>query len=131
MAAALQGSSANLAANRSVANIVDGAAGAAAVAAAPGAPPAGPGAAAAAAATAAQTADKKKAGASTNFVEKKRGTLDVRHRYLLERFAALVDEKPAALENSLLHGNKLDLVNAFFAEDGPRRILFCWQSQNK
>ena len=71
--------------------------------------------------------DKKKAVANQTAIEKKRATLDVRHRYLLERFGVFVDEKPAVLENALLVGSKLDLVNDFFAEGGSRKVLFFWQ----
>jgi dynein heavy chain len=71
--------------------------------------------------------DKKKAVANQTAIEKKRASLDVRHRYLLEKFAVFVDEKPATLENSLLLGNKLDLVNDFFAEGGSKKVLFFWQ----
>jgi dynein heavy chain len=77
--------------------------------------------------TAAALDSKKKAAGVVNIVEKKRASLDVRHRYLLEKFAAYIDEKPAALENSLLLGNKLDIVNEFFAEGGTRKVLFFWQ----
>jgi dynein heavy chain len=71
--------------------------------------------------------DKKKAAANVGAVEKKRALLDVRHRYLIEKFAAFVDEKPIAIENSLLLGQKLDLVNDFLAEGGSRKVLFFWQ----
>lgn len=71
--------------------------------------------------------DKKKAAANQTAIEKKRASLDTRHRYLLEKFAVFVDEKASLLENSLLLGNKLDLVNDFLAEGGARKVLFFWQ----
>lgn len=71
--------------------------------------------------------DKKKASANVGVMEKKRGSLDVRHRYLIEKFAAFVDEKPIVIENSLLLGQKLELVNDFLAEGGSRKVLFFWQ----
>jgi dynein heavy chain, axonemal len=71
--------------------------------------------------------DKKKAAANVGAIEKKRALLDVRHRYLIEKFAAFVDEKPIVIENSLLLGQKLDLVNDFLAEGGSRKVLFFWQ----
>lgn len=74
---------------------------------------------------------KKKAVAAANVAERKRASLDARHKYLLEKFAAFVDEKPAVLENSFIQGNKLDLVNEFFAENGSKKVLFYWQSPSK
>ncbi|KAJ1555489.1 Dynein heavy chain 8, axonemal, partial [Nowakowskiella sp. JEL0078] len=75
------------------------------------------------------TAESKKKGApNVNMIEKKRASLDIRHRYLLEKFSAYIDEKPAALENSLLQGNKLDFINDFFAEGGSKKVLFYWQT---
>ncbi|KAJ3396765.1 Dynein heavy chain 5, axonemal [Lobulomyces angularis] len=70
---------------------------------------------------------KKKAAGAINAVEKKRASLDARHRYLLEKFSTFVDEKITNLENSLLLGNKLDLVNEFFMENGTKKVLFYWQ----
>ncbi len=70
---------------------------------------------------------KKGANAAASSVEKKRATLDARHRYLLEKFSPVCDVKPADLENSLLLGNKLDLVNDFFKEGGSKKVLFYWQ----
>ncbi|RKO93026.1 hypothetical protein BDK51DRAFT_27536, partial [Blyttiomyces helicus] len=82
--------------------------------------------------TGAQPTDSKKRGAgAVNVVEKKRASLDARHRYLLEKFAAYVDEKAAVLENSLLQGNKLEFVNDFFAEGGARKVMFFWQPAPK
>lgn len=71
--------------------------------------------------------NKKKAAAAQSSLEKKRASLDARHRYLLEKFSVLVDEKPATLENSLLVGNKIELINDFFADGGSRKVLFFWQ----
>lgn len=71
--------------------------------------------------------DKKKAAATQGAIEKKRASLDVRHRYLIDKFAAYIDEKPAVIENSLLLGSKLDLVNEFFADNGSRKVIFFWQ----
>ncbi|KAI8811565.1 dynein heavy chain and region D6 of dynein motor-domain-containing protein [Cladochytrium replicatum] len=74
---------------------------------------------------------KKKAAAGLNAVEKKRASLDARHRYLLDKFAGYTEEKSATLENSLLQGTKLDYVNDFFAEGGSRRLMFFWQPVTK
>lgn len=71
--------------------------------------------------------DKKKAAATQNAMEKKRASLDPRHRYILEKFGTFIDEKPATLENSLLLGSKLDILNDFFAEGGCRKVLLFWQ----
>ncbi|KAI9314021.1 dynein heavy chain, N-terminal region 2-domain-containing protein, partial [Zopfochytrium polystomum] len=70
---------------------------------------------------------KKKGAAGISQIEKKRASLDARHRYLLEKFSTFVDETPAGLENSLLIGTKLDILNDFFAEGGSKRVLFFWQ----
>ena len=83
------------------------------------------------ASTAAIDTGKKTRAGAVNLVEKKRASLDTRHRYLLEKFGAAIDEKPVTLENSLLLGNKLDVVNDFFAEGGSRRCLFFWQPAGK
>ncbi|KAJ1563094.1 Dynein heavy chain 5, axonemal [Cladochytrium tenue] len=72
---------------------------------------------------------KKKGAVGVSLIEKKRASLDARHRYLLEKLSTFVDEKPAVLENSLLLGNKLDLVNDFFAEGGARRVILTWQKE--
>lgn len=74
---------------------------------------------------------KKKTVAAANAAEKKRGMLDVRHKYLLEKFAAYLDEKPSVLENSFILGNKLETVNEFFAENGSRKVLMYWQAPTK
>ena len=71
--------------------------------------------------------DKKKIQTAQAQLEKKRASLDVRHRYLLEKAAEYFDAKPADLEQSLLFGNKLDLVNDLFKENGSRKVLFYWQ----
>jgi hypothetical protein len=71
--------------------------------------------------------DKKKNVAQQTVIEKKRALLDTRHKYLLEKFSVFVDEKASVLENSFLLGNKLELVNDFFAENGSKKILFFWQ----
>ena len=71
--------------------------------------------------------NKKKANAANNLIEKKRASLDTRHKYFIEKFASFLDEKPAVIENSLLLGNKLELVNEFLADGGPRKVLFFWQ----
>ncbi|KAJ3055739.1 Dynein heavy chain 5, axonemal [Rhizophlyctis rosea] len=83
------------------------------------------------ASTAAIDTGKKTRAGAVNLVEKKRASLDARHRYLLEKFGAAIDEKPITLENSLLLGTKLDVVNDFFAEGGSRRCLFFWQPAGK
>lgn len=72
--------------------------------------------------------DPKKRAAAQNQLEKKRASLDARHRYLIEKFAAFIDEKPATIENSLLAGNKLDILNDFLTEGGSRKVMFFWQS---
>ncbi|KAJ1345302.1 hypothetical protein BSLG_000815 [Batrachochytrium salamandrivorans] len=74
--------------------------------------------------------NRKKAAAAQNAIEKKRASLDVRHRYLLEKFSTLVDDKPATIENSLLLGNKLDIVNDFLVEGGSKKVLFFWQKDD-
>ncbi|KAI9015067.1 dynein heavy chain and region D6 of dynein motor-domain-containing protein [Gaertneriomyces semiglobifer] len=71
--------------------------------------------------------DPKKRAAAINAIEKKRASLDARHRYLLEKVASVIDEKPATLENSLIMGNKLDIVNDFLNEGGSKRVMFFWQ----
>ena len=76
-----------------------------------------------------QTTDtRKKNQTQVNLIEKKRASLDLRHRYLIDKFAVYVDEKPAVIENSLLQGNKLEMINDFFAEGGSRKVLFYWQA---
>jgi dynein heavy chain len=74
---------------------------------------------------------KKKAQAANIAAEKKRGLLDVRHKYLLEKFATYLNEKPSALENSFILGNKLEIVNEFFAENGSKKVLMYWQAPTK
>jgi dynein heavy chain len=75
---------------------------------------------------------KKKALAAANaLAEKKRASLDARHKHLIEKFAAYVDEKPAVLENSFIQGNKLEIVNEFFAENGSKKVLMFWQAPTK
>jgi dynein heavy chain len=74
---------------------------------------------------------KKKTLAATNAAEKKRGMLDVRHKYLLEKFAVYLDEKVSVLENSFIQGNKLEVVNEFFAENGSKKVLMYWQAPTK
>ena len=64
-------------------------------------------------------------------IEKKRASLDARHKYLLDKAAEFLDEKPASLENSLLQGNKLDQMNDFLAEGGSKRLLLVWQASAK
>jgi hypothetical protein len=64
-------------------------------------------------------------------LEKKRASLDVRHRFLIDKSAEYFDEKPANIENSLLVGNKLDLVNDFFAEGGTKKVIFIWATSSK
>ncbi len=83
-----------------------------------------------------ETDKKKQAQLQQQSIEKKRASLDARHRtpvptlsyltvsgYLLEKFAATYDVKPLELENSLLLGNKLDYMNEFFKENGSRRVF--------
>jgi dynein heavy chain len=74
--------------------------------------------------------DKKKAAATQGAIEKKRASLDIRHRYLIDKFAAFVEEKPINIENSLLLGSKLDLVSDFFVDGGAKKVLFFWQKVN-
>ncbi|KAI9206840.1 dynein heavy chain and region D6 of dynein motor-domain-containing protein [Polychytrium aggregatum] len=74
---------------------------------------------------------KRKPAAAVNVAEKKRASLDARHRYLLEKFSTYIDEKAATLENSLLIGNKIDVINDFFAEGGSKKVLFFWQAPSK
>ncbi|KAI9150964.1 hypothetical protein H9P43_009579 [Blastocladiella emersonii ATCC 22665] len=73
---------------------------------------------------------KKKAAAAAaqaNALEKRRASLDQRHRALLDKFAEFIGEKAAALENSLLVGTKLDTMNDFFREGGIRRLMLFWR----
>ena len=60
-------------------------------------------------------------------VDKRKPLLDARHRYLLEKLATIVDPKVADLEASLCVGNKIELLNEFFAENGPNKIFVFWQ----
>jgi hypothetical protein len=64
-------------------------------------------------------------------LEKKRSSLDARHRYLIDKAAEVFEEKPATIENALLAGNKLDQVNDFFAEGGAKKVIFVWQAASK
>jgi hypothetical protein len=75
------------------------------------------------------TDDKKKVAAFTQaMLEKRRAQMDARHKYLLERFnALLVDVKPVDLETSFLHGTKLELTIEFFREGGMKKIFMFWQ----
>jgi dynein heavy chain len=71
---------------------------------------------------------KKKAGATNALnLEKKRAMIDQKHRYLLDRFAEVIGEKSSELENSLLYGTKIELINEFFTANGLKKILFFWQ----
>jgi dynein heavy chain len=73
---------------------------------------------------------KRKAAATaaqTNNLEKRRASIDSRHRVLLDKFAELIGEKSLVLENSFLLGNKIEVVNEFFREGGSRRVLFFWK----
>lgn len=74
--------------------------------------------------------DKKKSMFNQASLEKRRALVDPRHRYLLEKFSTLSDAKPQELENLFLLGNKMEMVNEFFKENGTRKIFFFWQ-QNK
>ncbi|KAJ3342801.1 Dynein heavy chain 5, axonemal [Gonapodya sp. JEL0774] len=74
---------------------------------------------------------RKKQPVNNATLDKKRASLDARHRYMLEKFAVMVDEKPSTLENHLLYSNKLETLNEFLAENGPRKILFFWQPPTK
>jgi dynein heavy chain len=82
----------------------------------------------------AHESEAKKKIAALNSIEKKRGSLDIRHRYILEKFASYIDEKPpitaSVLENSLLLGNKLDILNDFFVEGGAKKVLLFWQKDD-
>jgi dynein heavy chain, axonemal len=66
-------------------------------------------------------------GGDKQSMEKKRATLDARHRHLLDRFATFADVKLQDLENLFLVGGKVDLVNEFFKEGGTRKVFFFWQ----
>ena len=74
---------------------------------------------------------KKKAALAGNAAKEKRGLLDVRHKYLLEKFATYLDEKPSTLENAFILGNKLETVNEFFSENGSKKVLMYWQAPTK
>lgn len=79
--------------------------------------------------------DKKKGLGGTasysSLIEKRRQTLDARHKFIITTVAAVVREREDVLENQLLHGNRLEVLNEFFAEDGTRRLFFLWQPPNK
>lgn len=77
-----------------------------------------------------QEVDSKKKGVNNaaTLTEKKRATLDARHRQMIEKFASYIDAKALDVENSLLIGSKLDLLTDFFKENGTKRILFFWQA---
>lgn len=62
-------------------------------------------------------------------IEKRRATLDVRHKYLLEKFSSVLDVRVQDLETSLCMGTKLDLVNEFFKENGLKHLFFFWQKE--
>lgn len=68
--------------------------------------------------------DKRKFQNTQAQLEKKRASLDARHRYLLERAADYFEAKLPELEQSLLLGNKIDLFNDFFKENGSRKVIF-------
>ncbi|KAI9141404.1 dynein heavy chain and region D6 of dynein motor-domain-containing protein [Paraphysoderma sedebokerense] len=72
---------------------------------------------------------KKKAGNLTTqpSIEKRKALLDQRHKYMLEKVSEIVNEKMSVLESSFVTGNKLELVNDFFKDGGPKKILFFWQ----
>jgi dynein heavy chain len=76
--------------------------------------------------------DKKKNSAmNAASLEKKRAILDVRHRYVLDKFASiLTDAKSIDLENSLLFGNKLDYFADFFKENGSKKLILYWQKES-
>lgn len=75
---------------------------------------------------------RKQAAANTASIEKKRASLDARHKYLLQLFANDIGENVANLETSLLYGNKLQAVNDFLsAENDSKRLLFYWQAPPK
>jgi dynein heavy chain len=80
-------------------------------------------------------ADKKKnLGGTTSYsslIEKRRQTLDARHKFILSTFAGVAHEREEVLENQLLHGNRLEVLNDFLAEDGSRRLFLLWQPPNK
>jgi hypothetical protein len=61
-------------------------------------------------------------------IEKKRASLDARHRYLIEKAAEVFEEKQPVIENALLIGSKLDQLNDFFTEGGSKKVIFLWQS---
>jgi dynein heavy chain len=64
-------------------------------------------------------------------LEKKRASLDARHRYLIEKAAEVFEEKPLTIENALLAGNKLEQVSEFFSEGGVRKVILVWQASSK
>lgn len=77
---------------------------------------------------AAVEAEKKKSVMTQAAIDKRKGLVDQRHKYLLEKFLPLTDTKMAELENSFILGNKLELVNEFFKEGGTKRVFFFWQA---
>ncbi|KAI9220476.1 dynein heavy chain and region D6 of dynein motor-domain-containing protein [Blastocladiella britannica] len=76
---------------------------------------------------------KKRAAQATqlaNQLEKRRAQLDVRHRTLLDKFAEYIGEKPAVLEQSVLYGNKIDVMAEFFREGGIKRVMLFWKKDD-
>jgi len=73
---------------------------------------------------------KKKNVENTSSYEKREIVLDSRHRYLLEKFASVLEDKNEnQLENSLMQvsSSQVDLMNSFFSENGIKKLLFFWQ----
>lgn len=61
-------------------------------------------------------------------LEKKRASLDVRHKFVIDKAAEIFFEKPMNIENQILTGNKLDVLNDFFNEGGSRKVVLVWQT---
>jgi hypothetical protein len=66
---------------------------------------------------------KKPQGQTNNQAEKKRATLDGRHRYFIDKIAEMLNEKTVNVEDAMLVGNRLDLVNTFLKDNGSKKLL--------
>jgi len=74
--------------------------------------------------------NKNKKVDSPSIYEKKEINIDFRHRYLLEKFASVLEDKNEnQLENSLMQVSspQVDLMNSFFGENGIKKLLLFWQ----
>eukprot|EP01135_Chromosphaera_perkinsii_P010177 Nk52_evm43s2039 gene=Nk52_evmTU43s2039 len=70
----------------------------------------------------------KKAKNAAEAREAKRATLDDRHRYIFEILAGGFDVEKSFVEDQILWGDKLLMLNSFMEQGGPSKILFYYQS---